>query len=287
MKILENNKKVTQDTIVAIANSWFSDNPLRRAYKVNSIGEVELDSHEIETMTEYVYQHDLCVNLELSDQDYIIDCIKLFYEVACRAISKFITLSTPEMFDIDMDRGYDEYTADLLTDILTTQFNLVDEYDTTDEGYYALHNLVANELHRLYYVDYAKYLVYNKPIVGSTDKKTINRFKLDDYDYKVLFEAGYFDFMACQDIRDWNCTYDMIAIMLTDAPLCKDFCCNAAQIINYLYGLTDCRDVDDAFRHCLDAIKTALAEIVERHIELNSNSTLADLFKLLTKKMTI
>lgn len=287
MKILENNKKVTQDTIVAIANKWFSDNPLKSAYKVNSIGEVKLDSHEIETMTEYVYQHDLCVNLELSDQDYIIDCIKLFYEVACRAIAKFITLSTPEMFDIEMDCGYDEYTANLLTDILSTQFNIVEEYDTTDDGYYALHNLVADELHRLYWLDYAKYLVYNKPIVGSTDKKTINRFKLDDYDYEVLYKAGYFDFMACQDLKDWNCTYDMIAIMLTDAPLCEDFVCNAAQIINYLYGLTDCRDTDDAFKHCLFTIKCTLVQIVQRNIELNSNSTLADLFKLLTRKMTI
>ena len=287
MKTLEINKKVTQDTIVTIANSWFNDNPLKSAYKVDSIGEVKLDSRKIETMTEYVYQHDLCVNLELSDQDYIIDCIKLFYEVACRAIAKFITLSTPEMFDIDMDRGFDEYTADLLTDILSTQFNIVEEYDTTDEGYYALHNLVANELHRLYYADYAKYLVYNKPIVGSTDKKTINRYRLDDYDYRMLFEAGYFDFMACQDLRDWNCTYDIIAIMLTDSPLCKDFDCNVAQIINHLYGLTDCRTADDAFAHCLDTIKSTLAEIVQRNIELNSNSTLADVFKLLTKKYTV
>lgn len=287
MKILENNKKVTQGTIVTIANRWFSDNPLKSAYKVNSIGEVKLDSREIETMTEYVYQHDLCVNLELSDQDYIIDCIKLFYEVACRAIAKFITLSTPEMFDIDMDRGYDDYTTDLLADILSTQFNIVEEYDTTDDSYYALHNLIATELHRLYWLDYAKYLVYNKPIVGSTDKKTINRYKLEDYDYEVLYKAGYFDFMACQDLKNWNCTYDMIAIMLTDAPLHTDFNCNAAQIINYLYGLTDCADADDAFKFCLYTIKSTLAEIVQRNFELNSNSTLADLFKLLTKKQTI
>lgn len=287
MKTLETNMKVTKDTIAAIANSWFNKNPLKSAYKVNSIGEVKLDPNKITEMTEYVYQHDLCVNLELFDQDCIIECIKLFYEVACRAISKFITLSTPEMFDIDMDRGYDEYTADLLTDIRSTQFNVVEEYDTTDEVHYALHNLVANELHRLYWLDYAKYLVYNKPIVGSTDKKTICRFKLDDYDYEVLYKAGYFDFMACQDLKDWNCTYDMIAIMLTDAPLCKDFVCNAAQIINYQYGLTECRNADDAFDRCLFTIKTALAEIVKRNIELNSNSTLADLFKLLTKKMTI
>lgn len=287
MKNLETNKNVKQSTIVAIANSWFSDNPLKSAYKVNSIGEVKLDSREIETMTEYVYQHDLCVDLELADQDYIVDCIKLFYEVACRAISKFITLSTPEMFDIDMDRGYEDYTTDLLTDILTTGFNLVEEFNLADDGYYALHNLVVNELQRLYRLDYAKYLVYNKPIVGSTDVKTISRFKLDDYDYRILFEAGYFDFMACQDLKDWNCTYDMIAIMLTDAPLCKDFICNAAQIINYVYGLTDCVHRDDAFRLCLHTIKCTLAEIVQRNIELNSNSTLADLLKLLTHKMSI
>lgn len=287
MKILEKNKKVTQDTIVAIANKWFSDNPLKSAYKVNKLGEVKLDSHEIETMTEYVYQHDLCVDLELSDQDYIIDCIKLFYEVACRAITKFVDLSTPEMFDIDMDCGYDEYTANLLTNILRTQFNVEEEYDTIDEGYYALHNLVANELHRLYWLDYAKYLVHNKPIVGLTDSRTINRFKLDDYDYEVLYKAGYFDFIACQDLKDWNCTYDMIAIMLTDAPLHKDFVCNAAQIINYQYGLTECRNADDAFDRCLFTIKTALVEIVKRNAELSYNSTLSDLFYLLTKRQTI
>lgn len=286
MELLE-NKKVEKLTIVNVLKDWFDENPVKKMYELNDQEQVELVDGIVDHMSEFVYDHQYSENLKLSDQDYIIDCIKLYCDIICSAITKFRELTTPEMFDIDMDLGYDEYTRDLIIELLKTHYNIDDECDTTDDGYYLLHNLVANELHRLYWLDYAKYLVYNKPIVGSTDNKHITRFSLDDYDYRALFEAGYFDFMACNDIANWNCTYDIIAIMLNNAPECDDSNPTVGQIIGYNYGLTDCRTAYDAFIYNLDSIKRALREIVERQSELNSNSTLADVFKLLTNKYSV
>lgn len=316
MNLIKDFKKVEKQTMLNVLKGWFNEYPVNKLYIKNphltKIADIQHIDYICDDICDYVlsYGEELTPHFpELSEEqnhqewqdrcDYARTIVELYTELIVDAIIEFAELSLPEMYDIDTNCGFDEYTRELFMTKIFPKHNIIDKGDTCEDAYYLLHSLTSNEIARLYRAEYAFYLIYNKPIIGSTEYigstgsiplsalKQWTKFKLDNYDYEVLYKAGYFDFIACQDLKDWNCTYDMIAIMLTDAPLHKDSACNAAQIINYQYGLTECRSADDAFDRCLFTIKTALVEIVKRNNEFNSNSTLADLFKLLTKRMTI
>lgn len=316
MKLIEDFKKVEKQTMLNVLKDWFNKYPVNKLYIKNphltKIADIQHIDYICDDICDYVlsYGEELTPHFpELNEKqnhqewqdrcDYARTIVELYTELIVDAIIEFAELSLPEMYDIDANCGFDEYTRELFMTKIFPKHNIIDKGDTCEDAYYLLHSLTSNEIARLYRAEYAFYLIYNKPIIGSTEYigltgkiplsalKQWTKFKLDDYDYRMLFEAGYFDFMACQDLKDWNCTYDIIAIMLTDAPRCNQSTPNVGQIISYIYGLTDCASPHDAFIHCLSDIKVALRAIVERHSELNSNSTLADLFKLLTKYTTI
>jgi hypothetical protein len=316
MQLIKDFEKVEKQTMLNVLKGWFDEYPVDKLYIKNphltKIADIQHIDNICDDICDYVlgYGEELTPHFpELTEEqnvqewqdrcDYARDVVELYTKLIVDALIEFAELSLPEMYDIDTNYGFDAYVRELFMSKLFPKYNIVDKGDISNEAYYLLHTLTSYEIVKLYHTDYSTYLVYNKPIVGSTEYinstdnvplralKQWTKFKLDEYDYRILFEAGYFDFMACQDLKDWNCTYDIIAIMLTDAPKCNNATPNVGQIIGFNYGLTDCRTADDAFAYNLDTIKSALREIVERHSELNSNSTLADLFKLLTTKHSI